>query len=300
MTDYAGQWAAAKKDYETSTGKKKPADSDGKWFEKVRSKSGVAGELKSIDKLLPTNFLEPPSAKVLKKIEQHVVSAKAAADKYVKLVQAAIDKEKTLGKAQSDIYRDLKVLRATLDTIVKSIELDLAKLRASATAGVDGVTKAQKVTYIAIKTLAGGIDKNAKQALMLAQTILKDPTPATYNKHIQKASRDFTQSLANIRKWTMPDQLNPTHAQNRMVAMQDPGVYKAVGKLYAVVNNIKAEVLPFVNQTGTTPIDASLGKMAEDSVKFPTTATAAEVTAGAKHLITQIKEAMKVRAKMKF
>lgn len=298
MSDYASQWARAKKTYEDNTGKKKPAESDGKWYEKIRSKSGVAAELKAIDKLIPANLADSLSDKQMKKVEEHLVKAKTAADKYVVLVNTAIGKEKALGKATSDIYRDLKLLRATLDTIIASIEQDVAKMHAARSAAADGAGQAQKVTYIAIKSLAEGIDRNAKQALMLGQAILKDPRPETYNKHIQKATRDFTQQLANIRKWTMPELLHPTHANNRMLALQDPGVYKAVERLYHKVATIKAQTLPFVQQTGSTPMDASLGKMAEDTVKLPLTATPAEVTAAAKYMMQQIKAAMAVRAGM--
>lgn len=299
MSTYADDWSNAKKAYETSTGKKKPSDSDGKWYEKVRTKSGVSGSLKAVDKLMPESLLTVLPEKEIKKIRGLLDDASKAADKYVVLVQTAVEKEKALGKDKSDIYRDLKVLRSKLDTIITSIELDLAKLKASASAVVDKVDASKKLTYMTIKTLGASLDRNAKQALTFAQEMMKDPTPQNYNDNIQKAARDFTQSFSNIVKWAIPDELNPTHAANRMVAMQDPGVYKAVHSLYGVVYAFKEDIKDIAKLSGSTPLDASLSKLATGSVRFPLTATSAEVVAGVKHLIAEVKTALKVREKLK-
>ena len=297
MSDYAAQWKIAKKKFETATGGKKPATTKKGLLAKARAKkSGVAALLGAVDKLIPDNMLEPVSDKQIAKVNKAVNAIKQGGGAYIQEIQTAIDKEKNeIGKTMSTTYRDLKILRSELDSIVATIVSDQAKMYACREAVKKEVAGSAKVTFMSLKTIAEGIDKTCKQGIAWAQTVLKDPAPANYNDNIFKISRNITQNFTQIVKFTVPHEASAPAQVSRLKTLADPKIAELVVTLDKRVTMAKAGAVPISKETGTGPYDSSLGKMGNNPVKLADDASADDVKRAVKHFLTQVKSALEVR-----
>ena len=301
MSDYAVKWKAAKTKYEADTLKKKPAETVKFLGKKIRIKSGVAGKLKEVDKLFPTDMRTALDDKAIDKVRKVSVDARKAGLVYMTAIEKEVTKEKAAigGKDASLLYRDLKILRASLDAIMGSIKSDLAKMEAARLAAKRDIDGAIKVTFITIRTLKEGIERNGKGALLACQNILKDPTPKTFNDAVPRAARNLTQQFANIKKWTLPEEIgNKTHRENRLKQLQDPKLAAAVEELNAKVAHFKREVLPLLAENGNSAANASLGKMANNPINIADDATPNDVKVAVKNFAGHVKNAITIGKKM--
>jgi len=301
MSDYAVKWKTAKVKYETDTLRKKPSETVKILTKKIRVKSGVAAKLKEVDKLFPVDMRDALDDKDIGKVRKATIEARKAGLAYIAAIEKDIAKEKAAigGKDASVLYRDLKILRASLDAIMEAIKSDLAKMEAARVAARRDVDGALKATFITLRTLREGIDRNGKAALLTCQKLLKDPTPDNFNAVFPKAARDLTQQFAQIKKWTLPDTIgDPVTRQNRLDQLQDPKLARAVDELNAKVAHFKTEVLPYLAENGNTAANASLGKMAAHPIRVADDATPQDVKAAVKNFAQQVKEAITIGRKM--
>lgn len=301
MTAYAAEWKAAKLKFENDTGVSKPTEIGKVLGKEYRKSTGIESALEDVDNAVPSNLLEPVSSRQLKNLEKATDELEKVGSKYLQLLEGCIDDEKNAigGKAASAVYRDLKILRTSLEKIIANAQSDLAKAKACLEAVKEGVSKEYKVTYITIKTISEGIQKSAKQALLYAQGILKNPTAEVFNAAFDKAARDLTQNLGNIRKWTLPEEIHPEYQKKRMEAMQDDAkIYEVVLDLYHKVENCKRRTLPLLAQQGDTPLNADLARMANNPPRFPGGTDEQTVIAATKHFIAQVKEAVAIAQAM--
>lgn len=298
MPNHADAWKTAKNTFEAATGGKKPKQTKKGLFAKARAKkSGVAATLKDVDDLIPASFLDPVSDKTMAAINKKVAAAKKAGLGYIATVQGAIDKEKDDigGKDASTVYRDLKILRNSLDAILANVTKEQAKLDAARAATRKEIAGGVKVTYMTLKTLAQGIDANCKEGLTWAQKVLKDPTPKNYNAGILTISRNIMQNFTQIVKFTVPEEASALAQKSALKALADPKIAQAVVTLDKQVTMIKAQCVPISKQTGGSPYDSSLGKMGNNPVELPDDASADDVKRAVKHFVGQVKAAHALR-----
>lgn len=302
MPNYLSTWKAAKQKFENATGLKKPTETMKVFSVEVRKSAGVESALKAVDKAVPDNLLEPLSTKAIKAIAKAVAEADAAGTKYLKVLETHIEKEKKGpgGKEASAIYRDLKILRAELEAIIAGAKSDVAKAYASRESLEKEVSKMYRNTFITIKTLAEGIERTSKEALVYAQAILKNPTPQQFNSSFDTAARNLTQNLANVRKWTMPSEIDPVYQKKRLEALEeDSKIAEAVHDLYHTSEKCKRAVLPLLAQRGNSPLNADLARMANNPPRFPEDTTKEDVIAATKHFVAQVKECLRIAGELK-
>lgn len=301
MAEYHTQWQQAKQTFERSQGAK-PAP-----MGKVpvigltyRKGTGIDDALVRIDKLLPANLLDGMPDRELARLQEEVVKLNRVSNEYVQLLDASIAQEKRSpgGKAASDAYRDLKVLRAALQGLTAKVVLDLAKLRAAnQSAGQD-----KKQTHVVIRTASESLQSAARDGLLWGQQLLQRPDRAEFDRMITTKARNITQPLANLRKWTMPDSIGEQGTVSREKALREsPALLVPIEALYHQVigQGLKDAVLVLLRDTGsTTALNASLEELGGKQLKLPANATPQQVVHAVKHFMSMAKAAMDVGMRM--
>jgi len=304
MSDYKGDWETAKTTFEESTGVKKPAPTKKNLFGKaVRQKVGIAEAFGKVDKLMPdTNKIDEMTAMKQKEVDELgplVSKAGQEVRDYIKLLTDAIDKEKEEhGKGADAIYRDLKILKAKLESMTAQMKSELDKVYNYRRASSEGLEQMATAYLTSFRTLKTSIDSNCKKALVVIQQLLKDPTLQNFNDAFPKTARDITQPLQQIQKFTLPDELRPDQLKSREKTMENPKVVEGVVELEKSVAHFKREIIPLMTETGTTPMDSSLGKFANHPIKFEQGASQEDVIAATKNFGRQVKQAIELGKKI--
>jgi hypothetical protein len=97
-----------------------------------RKSTGIESTLEKLDKLIPNNLQNPVGPKLEKEIGRAVADLEEAAGSYGDQLSATIAEQKAqFGKGTDSLYRDLKILRASLESAVADAKRDLAKLVAA-------------------------------------------------------------------------------------------------------------------------------------------------------------------------
>jgi hypothetical protein len=295
MSDFATQWATAKTKFENDTDAKKPVQKGRVLFISYRKSTGIESALETIDKLCATTPLENLAADALKKADEALKELKKKTAAYKGELDKAIATEKK-DKANSDTYRPLKILRATLDQIVSRIENDLERGEAGQFATKNAYEGAAVAVYKVLKPIKSGLDSNCKKGIATAQKLLADPTPATFNSAFPGAARDITQQVGNLWKYTLPDELQGRSKENVERDLKtEPRLYMKVLDLQNATASAKDFLKDFVQPSGSTPLDANLWKMA--NTPTPTLADDADaitVKKAIKNYLLNVKEAQKL------
>lgn len=300
MPKYASTWDAAKKKFENDTGMKKPSEMGKVFGVSYRKGTGIDSELETLDKLVPTSFTEVLSQKTLKAIGASHEKLVKSADDYTDLLDKSIkeEKEKLGGKEASAIYRDLKILKASLTAVVAEVKSDLARLQAMKTLETDKLSRATSNIVSSMRVLREAMERNAKAGLVKAQELLKNPTPEAFNAAFPKTAREITQALNQYQKWTMPEDLPKDILEIRNRQMEDEAIYKEVGKLYHEVSAYQERVKAMTVVAGDTPLDATLSKLANAPPTFAPTASREDVIAGIKHFVSLVKPVVELASDM--
>jgi hypothetical protein len=300
MSDYKGEWQAAKTRFEESSGVKKPAPTKKNLFGKaVRQKVGIAEAFGKVDKLMPEDDGETMREKDLEKLGPLVSTAGQEVRNYLKLLTDAIDNEKEEhGKGADAIYRDLKILKAELESMTAKMKAKLDRIYAVRRAESEGLSQRVKMFLTNFRTMKTSIDKNGKQALAVVQQLLKDPTVQNFNSAFPKAARDLTQNIGQIHKFTLPEELNPDALRTRGEALEDPQIAEAVEELEKRVAHFKRETIPLMRETGTTPMDSTLAKFCNSPIRFEEGASKEDVIEATRNFGRQVKKALELGQKM--
>lgn len=300
MSDFKGEWEAAKSTFENTTGVKKPAPTKKNVFGKaVRQKVGIGEAFGKVDKLMPEDDGSTMKQKDLEQLGRLVSAAAQEVKDYVKMLTEAINAEKDEhGKGAEAIYRDLKILKAELESSTADMKAQLDKIYVVRRGVNEGLNRKATMFLTNFRTLKSSIDRNGKKALLVVQQLLKDPTPTAFNSAFPKAARDITQNIGQIQKFTLPDEINANALRTRGEALEDPKVAEAVIELEKKVGHFKRETIPLMRETGTTPLDSTLAKMCNSPPRFLETATKEDVIAATKHFARQVKKAMELGQKM--
>jgi hypothetical protein len=300
MSDYKGEWEAAKTTFEESTGVKKPAPTKKNLFGKaVRQKVGIAEAFGKVDKLMPEDDGETMRQKDLDKLGQLVSTAGQEVRDYLKLLTDSIDKEKEEhGKGAEAIYRDLKILKAKLESMVAHMKAKLDRAYAVRRAESEGLNQRLKMFLTNFRTMKTSIERNGKKALVIVQQLLKDPNPQIFNAAFPDAARDLTQNLGQIHKFTLPEELNPDALRTRGEALEDPTIAEAVEELEKKVAHFKRETIPLMRETGTTPMDSTLAKFCNSPIRFEEGASQEDVIEATRNFGRQVKKALELGQKM--
>jgi hypothetical protein len=300
MSDFKGEWEAAKSTFENTTGVKKPAPTKKNVFGKaVRQKVGIGEAFGKVDKLMPDDDGSTMKQKDLEQLGRLISAAAQEVKDYVKMLTEAINAEKDEhGKGAEAIYRDLKILKAKLESSTADMKAQLDKIYVVRRGLGEGLNRKATMFLTNFRTLKSSIDRNGKRALLVVQQLLKDPTPQNFNSSFPKAARDITQNIGQIHKFTLPDELNATALRTRGEALEDPKVAEAVIELEKKVAHFKRETIPLMREAGATPLDATLAKMCNSPPRFLEDATKQDVIAATKHFGRQVKKAMELGQKM--
>jgi len=300
MSNFQQQWETAKKKFENTTGVKKPAPTKKNLFGKaVRQKVGIGEAFGKVDKLMPEDDGSTMSQKDLDKLGPLVSAASQEVRDYLKLLTQAIDGEKNEhGKGAEAIYRDLKILKAELEAMTADMKAMLDKIYAVRRANSEGLGRKASSYITQFRTMKTSIERNGTKALVAVQDILKDPTPATFNSAFPKAARDITQNIGQIHKFTLPDELSEDVLRTRAQALEDPKIAEAVIELERHVAHFKRETIPLMREEGTTPLNSTLAKFANNPIRFDEGASTEDVIAAAKHFGRQVKTALELGKKM--
>lgn len=302
MSDFANQWSKAKEKFESNTGVKKPSEIGSKFGISYRKGTGIDSDLKDIDKLIPDSIkMEtalPKSA--LSKLEKLCSSLETNARNYVDLLDTTIRQEKNKdgGKAASEIYRDLKILRSSLETIVASARLDAQKCGVVRQQVEDDVKTELLNTILAIRTATQSAEAQAKKGLLFAQGILKDPKVETFNKGISDASRDVTQPFTQFVKFGGVGKPNKTMQASREKALEDSEVRKASNNMTFLALGFKDKIEAVLKLSGGSALDASLSLYAKGATKLPENASSEDVIDATKNYIKGVKAVLNLAAEM--
>ncbi len=182
---WADEWKATKKAFEAATGKKKPAKTVLGVF---RKGSGIESGCKGLDSTFGA-LKTDNSVKNLAKFEIAIKKYDGQAKNYVKQLEKALKGENDADSAYS---KQVDILKKDLQAILAVAEGQLTFNRnlADKSIGME-----EKLRRSFLKLLQGTV----KKAALFAAQVKADPTPAKFNGGIQKASRDITQNLNNIK-----------------------------------------------------------------------------------------------------
>jgi len=294
MSEFAKQWTAAKKKFETDTGVNKPAEKGKILFISYRKSTHIEGTLEKLDDLLKeARAIESAPPDTIKAAEKLVKDLQSHGNKYMQELTKAIDVEKQGGKDTSTTYRSLKILRATLDKLVSSVEHDLERGKAGVKATQNLYKGKADFVFRTLKTFRTSIKLNCANALVVAQNLLQDPTPDTFNDAFPGVARNITQAVGNLYKYAFPQELTGKTLESVEEHLNaEPRLLLECKTLETAVKNSHQYLQDFVKKTGTDPTDASLWQMADSPPQFPATADADEVKKGIKNFIGQVKVAI--------
>lgn len=301
MSDYQGEWEAAKEKFENTTGVKKPAPTKKNLFGKVvRQKVGIGEAFGAVDKLMPEDEGATMRQKDLDKLGALVSAAAQEVRDYLKLLTDAIDKEKEEhGKGADAIYRDLKILKAELEAITATMKGKLSWIYAERQAISKGIEGGAKGYFKMFQTMKSNIEKNSKKALVVVQDLLKDPTPQKFNAAFPKAARDLTQNIGQIHKFTVPEEfVNEDALKTKAMALENPQIVEAVIDLNKRVEHFKLETIPLMREEGDTPKNSTLARFCNSPIRLADNAPPEEVIAAAKNFGKQVKKAYELGQKI--
>lgn len=300
MSDFKKQWEAAKKKFESTAGVSKPAPTKQNLFGKaVRQKVGIGEAFGKVDKLMPQDDGTTMKPKDLESLGRLVSAANEEVRGYINFLTQAITKEKDEhGKGADAIYRDLKILKAELEAITAAMKSQLGQIYAVRRADSEGLQRKATMFITSFRTLKTSIERNGKNALVVVQELLRDPTPEKFNAAFPKAARDITQNIGQIHKFTLPGELNPTALKTRTEALQDPKIAEAVIELEKRVAHFNRETIPLMREQGTTPLNATLAKLCNNPPKFADDAPQEDVVEAIKHFGRQVKQALELGKKI--
>lgn len=181
QTDHAQEWEDAKEHFEAVTGEDKPNSS----FFKHRT--GLTKKLKTLDEL----FDVPSDRTDLKKYEKEIKAFTKAADEYIEVLDAEIQKERNK-QAEKTRKRALQALKTRLQSYEALYNLNLEDKKSSQ----EGAN--------ALETLQRRLGKQLKLGVANCVASLKaiksDPAPAIYNAEMEKGARSLTTALKGFRQ----------------------------------------------------------------------------------------------------
>ncbi|TWU23452.1 hypothetical protein Pla52o_29880 [Novipirellula galeiformis] len=188
---YIVQWKACKKDFETLTGKKKPAE---KTLGIFRKSSSLEDALKKVDKayadLGVKNGKGTLEAKDIATYDKVVLAFKKDGEKYIKLLEATLAKEadadSAYGKAVVMLKKRIKAMTVTMNTMGVTYANQLTAMTAK-----------EKAVAVVIPGTQSGLKKmSAFLAKVEAQKTVETKV-AVFNSGIVTAARDITQNIKN-------------------------------------------------------------------------------------------------------
>lgn len=199
--NFKKDWEAAKKKFETDSGRKKPAES---YMLLFRKSSGVSKVMQNLDKAgtLVSRATGAKRQDALRVYETAVTQADTVCDRYmeqlfkesVKQTKAAKTPDEKKNAKALDGY--LETLSGDLEGIVDAAKADLNMSKAMTNAQGDlDIQKAKgKDVYLAV------IPKVCKAGVRWTLNQTKAPNPKTFNAGVQKVCRDITQNTVNLQR----------------------------------------------------------------------------------------------------
>jgi len=295
MSTFSNEWAAAKTKFENDTDAKKPVQKGKLLFISYRKSTKIEGALESLDKLCPGPInLQTATSDVLAKAVPLVDDLKKKTDAYRKELDDAIKTEKP-NKDNSETYRSLKILRATLDKIVSEVEHDLGVGNAAQYAKKMAYEGSASAAYKALQPIRTAIDSNCKKGIAVAQGLLANPTPQAFNDAFPKAARDITQPVGNLYKYSFPDELTGRSKETVEAHLNaDPRLLLKCLDLKKASVQVKTFLEDFAKPSGNDCTDANLWKMANSGPTLAADADPITVKKAIKNYLLQIKEAQKL------
>jgi hypothetical protein len=259
---YDQEWQAAKTEFETITGVKKPKESKG-IFNAFGSHTGLSGSLKKCEAAYQAAFvisdLKPKEgAKAAKAFADTAKAYHTAKESYLAVLKKAMADEfakRPDPKTKSVYERGLKFLKKELDAIEATMTADIKAL-------VQKFDAASASLSIKEKQLANweqNINGAIARAIAGAAKVKTNPTPAAYNALFPTAARDITMQLVNAR---------------------------SISGLKADPDTFYAKLAPWANQNGTAP-----------PVVLPNTATPQQVTQFISAFVAEVKKVAVLAAK---
>ena len=295
MSNFSQEWATAKTKFENDTDAKKPVQKGKVLFISYRKSTKIEGALESLDKLCPGQTdLQTATAEVHGKAAPLIEELKKKTDAYRKELDDAIKLEKP-DKANSETYRSLKVLRATLDKIVAEVQHDLGVGKAAQYATKMQYEGTANSAYKMLAPIRTAIDSSCKKGIATAQGLLANPTAKAFNDAFPKAARDITQPVGNLYKYSFPDELTGRSADTVKAHLDaDPRLLLKCMDLQKGAKQVKTFLEGFAKPSGTNCTDANLWMMANSQPKLADDADAVTVKKAIKNYVLQIKEAQKL------
>lgn len=298
MSNYAANWAAAKSQFEATTGMSKPANKGKLLFIEWRKGNKIDSILSGLDKLVgPGEIAKLPEAK-LKEVQTVTKTLQSAATAYVQVLNTSIDKEKA-DKDNSTSYRALKVLRAELDKTVSEVANQVNHAILSKDQVLSTYEGNAQKTVVVLHNLSFSLKAACAAGTAAAQKVLANPTPEAFNGMFDKHARDITQPMTNILKFAFPEELDPDSLKSKSlqsVLKDDPRLYLTMTNMKKAVTSAKQLVTTkFKDASGSTPLDANLVRMANNQPKLkegPNGDTPDTVKLAIKNYIKQVKEVL--------
>lgn len=192
MGKFADQWRDAKQKFETATGKKKPSK---KFMGKIRKKSSIDALALKVDQADVDQTTKRGvvwNGDTYNKFSAAVEKFKKSSKEYIQFLDDCILEEAPDKRDNAEYYGALKLLRKSLDAILKSIKAT----QGYGYAAVREIAGAEMMAANFRKSLKAGVAR----ALVSVQKIKNDPTPETYNAQFDKAARDITQNVGNLNR----------------------------------------------------------------------------------------------------
>lgn len=296
---YLSEWKNAKDHFEEETGLKKPSAKGKGLFKSWRKPSGIEDAFKALDKYIDEMDINALDEKVFKKWEKLVTTAKETCSSYMELLKKAIDEEKEKQDEEDErtkTYRQLKLLRASLDSIVSTAEQyykdQLGVFEDKQKKGGEDLNYIEGVLHT-LKMLGTNLKSGIAKGTKFCQVCLSEPTAANWN-HINsdQGARSTSQSISNIVKYVYADEVDLLlKGKSREIdILWDEDVAKHIRSLNLYLYEHQAAILEMGKQTGTDAFDASLAKLANSGdVHLPNDASKADVIRAVKRFANMLK-----------
>ncbi len=300
---YEADWKAAKNKFEAATGADKPTKTGGLWKIKWRKSSGLEDAFKAVDKYYDGKSFDDWMAftpKQMDSFKKAVEDLKKTERAYIPQLEKAIEDEKKTDKTLSNTYRDLKILKAELDKLVASAELQFAQIEAKRETTIGGVAGECKAFYEQLRKIKENLRLGCAKGVAKAQNLLKSLDAVAYNAEIETMARDITQPLQNIRDFSFPKDIIRQDKQALVQeAMMDKSFQNMARSLFETSQYCKTDIAGLLAVSGNTPTDASLVRMANNPPRLDvTTAGPDDVKAAVKHFIGIVKEVIELHKKL--
>jgi hypothetical protein len=299
---YAEDWQTAKEKFENDTGLKKPAAKGKFLFVSWRKPSGIEDALKDIDKVAVTKK-EDLDEKVFKKWEDLIATLTKKQTAYLKTLDDSIKNEKD-ESGKSDLYRHMKILKASLDAIVARAGQgykDKLTYRELEKAKGDKALESVDIRLQQLKMLGTNLKSGIAVSTKFCQEVLGNPTPANWNRvDSDFGVRRATQQISNITKYVYADEVDLLVKGGKkeleiLGIINDDRVAEQIKKINIILANLQGDIMALGTESGSSPTDGSLAFFGNNAKShLPDTASKEEVIAAVKRVAPMLKKCTEI------